>query len=74
MKLHDQIHLCNVSFLDLAAFPDNVLTKYYSRRRHQRCSVRKGVLRNSAQFTGKDLCQSLFFNKVAGMRPATLLK
>ena len=27
---------------------------------------KKGVLRNSAKFTGKHLCQSLFFNKVAG--------
>ena len=26
------------------------------------------------KFTGKHLCQSLFFNKVAGLRPATLLK
>ena len=26
----------------------------------------KGVLRNFAKFTGKRLCQSLFFNKVAG--------
>ena len=34
----------------------------------------KGVLRNFAKFTGKHLCQSLIFNKVAGMRPATLLK
>ena len=33
----------------------------------------KGVLRSSAKFTGKHLCQSLFFNKVAG-RPGTLLK
>ena len=33
---------------------------------HQRCSVKKGVLRNFARFTGKHLCQSLFFNKVAG--------
>ena len=35
---------------------------------------KKGVLRNFAKFTGKYLCQSLFFNKVAGLRPATLLK
>ena len=35
----------------------------------QRCSV-KGVLRNLAKFTEKHLCQSLFFNKVAGLRPA----
>ena len=26
----------------------------------------KGVLRNFSKFTGKHLCQSLFFNKVAG--------
>ena len=32
---------------------------------HRRCSVRKGVLRNFAKFTEKQLCQSLFFNKVA---------
>ena len=35
---------------------------------------KKGVLRNFTKFTGKQLCQSLFFNKVAGLRPATLLK
>ena len=27
----------------------------------------KGVLRNFIKFTGKHLCQSLFFNKVAGL-------
>ena len=27
---------------------------------------KKGVIRNFATFTGKHLCQSLFFNKVAG--------
>ena len=45
-----------------------------SRSSHQRCSMKKGVLRNSTKFTGKHLCQRLFFNKVAGLRPATLLK
>ena len=35
---------------------------------------KKGVLRNFAKFTGKHLCQRLFFNKVAGLRPATLLE
>ena len=35
---------------------------------------RKGVLRNFAKFTGKHLCQSLFFNKVADLRSTTLLK
>ena len=44
------------------------------RSNHQRCSVRKGVLRNFTKFTSKNLCQSLFFNKVVGLRPATLFK
>ena len=35
--------------------------------------MEKGVLRNFAKFSGKHLCQSLFFN-VASLRPATLLK
>ena len=34
----------------------------------------QGVLRNVAKFTGKHLCQSLFLNEVAGLRPVTLLK
>ena len=44
------------------------------RSSHLRFSMRKCVLRNFAKFTGKHLCQGLFFNKVAGLRPATLLK
>ena len=36
--------------------------------------MEKGVLRNLAKFTGKDLRKSQFFNKVAGLRPETLLK
>ena len=44
------------------------------RNSHRRCSVIKDVLRNFAKFTRKHLCQSLFFNKVADLRPATLLK
>ena len=35
---------------------------------------KKGVLRNFCKFRGKHLCQSLSFNKVTGLRPATLLK
>ena len=34
----------------------------------------KGVVKNFTKFTGKHLCQSLVFNKVTGLRPATLLK
>ena len=39
-----------------------------------RCSLKKCVLRNFANFTGKHLCQSLFLNKVVGLRSAILLK
>ena len=39
------------------------------RSSHRRCSIKKGVLRNFAKFTGKHLCQRLFFKKTA-----TLLK
>ena len=35
---------------------------------------KSGVHRNFAKSTGKHLCQSLFFNEVAGMKPSTLLK
>ena len=35
---------------------------------HRRWSVRKCVRRNFAKFTGKHLYQSLFFNKVTGLR------
>ena len=30
------------------------------RNSHQKCSMKKGVLRNFTKFTGKHLCQSLF--------------
>ena len=35
---------------------------------------KKGVLINFTKFTGKQLCQGLFLNKNAGLRPATLFK
>ena len=42
---------------------------YFAQRKSegvvQRCSLKKDVLRNFAKFTGKHLCQSVFFKKVA---------
>ena len=38
---------------------------------HQRCPIKKGILKNFAKFTGKHQWQSLFLNKVAGLRPVT---
>ena len=37
-------------------------------------NLAKKVLKNFAKFTGKHLRQNLFFNKTAGLRPATLFK
>ena len=56
-----------------------------NRSSHQRCSMRKGVLRNFTKFTefkfhkiqisqNSNFTKFNFFNKVAGLRPATLLK
>ena len=35
---------------------------------------KKGFLKSFPKFAGKHLCQSIFFNKVAGLTPVTLLK
>ena len=35
---------------------------------------KKGVVKNFAKLTGKNQCQSLFFNKVEGLRPQTFAK
>ena len=48
--------------------------KYFSEPVARRCSVKRGVLKNFANFTGKHLYQSLFFNKVAGLTNAILFK
>ena len=47
---------------------------YFCRSSHHKCSMKKGTLINFTKFTGKQQCQSLFFNKIAGLRAATLLK
>ena len=44
------------------------------RSSHLEVFNRKGIFKNFIKLTEKHLCQSLFFNKVAGFRPATLLE
>ena len=44
------------------------------RSSYWRCYLKIAVLKNFVKFIGKHLCQSLLFNKVAGLRPTTLLK
>ena len=55
---------------------NNMINVYFNPSRSSRPEVfcKNGVLRNFTKLTGKHLRQSLFFNKVVGLRPATLLK
>ena len=45
----------------------NFVWIYLGRSSRPDVFCKKGVLRNIAKLTGKHLCQSLFFNKVAGL-------
>ena len=54
--------LLNVQFSNFRTFNLSHVCRRY-RSSHQRCFMKKGVLRNFVKFTGKHLCQSLFFNK-----------
>ena len=70
---HDLINV-GATFQEIA---DNVMASVElldSRSSRPEVFCKKGALKNFTTFTGKYLCQSLFFNKVAGLRPATLLK
>ena len=49
-----------------------IAVKMRNRISHHRCPIVKLVLRNFTKFTGKQLCQSLFFNIVADLRSSTL--
>ena len=51
-----------------------VVLQVYVNKQSSRGVLLKVALKNFAKFTGKHLCQSLFFNKNEGLRPAGLLK
>ena len=66
--------MISVAFTSVFKFSTNdtswkVILTFRSSRPEMFC--KKGVLRNFTKFTGKHLCQSLFFKS---LRPATLLK
>ena len=52
-------------------FLKTILSQYLFRSSRPEVFCEKGVLRNFAKLTGKHLYLSLFFNKVAGLMPAT---
>ena len=44
------------------------------RSSHQRCSIKKAILKNFVILTGKHLCRGLFFNNAAGHQSCTFIK
>ena len=69
-KDYGSVYLC--SFITFYVL--KILMGLISEAVVQRCSVKKCVLRNFTKFPGKHLCQSHFFDKVAGLRSPTLFK
>ena len=57
-----------VSYISYFTFNKKCLTSFM-RSSHSEMFCQKGVLKNFSKLAGKHLCQSLFFNKVAGLRP-----
>ena len=51
-----------------------VMCVQYILKQPREVFFKKGVLKNFANFTGKHLCWSLFFNKVADLRVCNFIK
>ena len=65
----DSLRLTSPVRLVISELSHNWTLNYiWSRSSHRRCSRKKADLKNSVKFTGKHLCQSHFFNRVAGPR------
>ena len=71
MRLYQFFVLSNWLFYSSEWKPGNI-GSFRSSRPELFC--RKGVLGNFTKFTEKHLYRSLFFNRIAGLRPATLSK
>ena len=54
-------NFCSALSSSFAAIYQFTKWKRMYRSSHQRCSIKKGVLRNLVKFRGKHLCQRLFF-------------
>ena len=55
-----------VLFLSVTFFSSQIKVRTWFRSSRPEVFCKKGVRRNLVKFTGKHLCQCLFFNKVAG--------
>ena len=67
--VHERMNVSKVFFICSSGllFQRTLITFTSIRSSYRRCSRRKAVFRISANFTGNRLCQTLFFNKVAGL-------
>ena len=54
-------------------FVRSLFNSFLFRSSHPEVFCKKGVVRNFAKVTGKQLCQGLFLNKVACLRPEEIL-
>ena len=50
----------------------DILSHRYIQKQRPQVFYKKIVFKNFIKFIGKHLCQSLYLNKVAGLRPATV--
>ena len=57
-----------------ARYLKDILYKFVEHFLRTKAIIGGVVLKNFSKFTGKWLCQSLFLNKVAGLRPETFEK
>ena len=79
--MHDKLDIGNVQYVNpinksMISHYINVFFYVNITCRSSRPYVfcKKNYYRNFTKFTGKHLCQSLFFNKVSGLRLATLFE
>ena len=77
-KLHKKLTCVMLVYSSQTTFYGKIIYNfvwiYLARSSHPEVFCKKDVFRNIAKLKGKHLYQSLFFDKVASFRPATLLK
>ena len=73
INFHVRIPSIN-NWMVFEALNKTIFNLWISRESRPEMCCKKGVFKNFVKFTGTHLRRGLFLNKVAGLRPATLLK
>ena len=63
-----------ISVISSTQIACDVMCVQYVQKQPPEVFFKKGVLKNFASFTGKHLCWSLFFNKVADLRVCNFIE